>query len=56
MSVYPSKVPNLRANQVTIDSSTYAEAGPDTGTICIVTLHDDGSETHEYIDAEVDEK
>jgi len=56
MSVYPSKVPNLRANQVTIDSSVYAEAGPDTGTICIVTLHDDGSETHEYIDAEVDEK
>ena len=47
--------PNVQANQVTIESP-YAESGPDTGTVCIVTFHDDGSETHEYVDVDVEEK
>ena len=34
----------------------YAEAGPDTGTVCVVTLNEDGTETYEYIDVDVEEK
>jgi len=39
-----------------IANPVYTEAGPDTGTVCVVTLNEDGTETYEYIDADVEEK
>ena len=54
--VAATPVHSISVNHITLEGDKPVASLGTESTVCLVTIHDDGRETHEYIDANIEEK